>query len=102
MRGRSIFLPLKKDELIEIDTKTRDEIIHRTEVDNQGGTAGSRRMYFAMGKTLVAFARRRVGGFGVVWTFEAEDRISAGPVVAKNAVYIGDEKGNLYRLDAGS
>ena len=58
-------------------------------------------MYFAIGKSLVAFARRQGGGFGVAWTFEAEDRVSAGPVVAGSAVYIGDEKGNLYRLDAG-
>jgi outer membrane protein assembly factor BamB len=102
VRGRSLFLPLKEDELIEIDTRTRDEIIHTAEVDNQTAAAGTSPMYFAMGQTLVAFARRRAGGFGVAWTFEAEARITAGPVTTEGAVYIGDEKGNLYRLDAGN
>ncbi|MDH3592180.1 MAG: PQQ-binding-like beta-propeller repeat protein, partial [Planctomycetota bacterium] len=57
------------------------------------------RIFFASGKTLSAFAPR-VDGYGLAWTFHAEGQIQAGPVVSGNAVYIADEKGNLYRLEA--
>ena len=42
----------------------------------------------------------RTDGYGLAWTFEAKGRILAGPVVRGNAIYIGDDLGNLYRLEA--
>ena len=101
VHGRSLFLPLKEDELLEIDTKTEETIIHRTHSEDSGAVAASNRMFFIQGRKLVAFGRRADGTHGVAWTFLADGRISSGPVLKDASVYIGDVRGNLYRLDAG-
>jgi outer membrane protein assembly factor BamB len=56
-------------------------------------------MFFANGPVLSAFAARE-GGYGLAWSFKAKGRILAGPVVAGDAVYIGDAEGTIYRLEA--
>ena len=42
----------------------------------------------------------RADGYGLAWTFEAKGRILAGPIVHGDGVFIADEKGHLYRLEA--
>jgi len=54
---------------------------------------------FLQSSTLSAFAPSQEG-YALAWTFKAEGRIVAGPVVAGGAVYIVDDKGFVYRLEA--
>ena len=55
---------------------------------------------FAVRGTAYGRFAPRADGYGLAWEFQAEGRILAGPVVVDGAVYIGDAKGFLYRLEA--
>jgi len=101
VRGRAVFVSPQPGRLIAIDRSTGDEIYRyvRSSAAARVGVMPTDRIFFADGQTLSAFAPR-ADGYGLAWTFTAEGRILAGPVVADGAVYIADEKGNLYRLEA--
>ena len=57
------------------------------------------REFAVHGRTLFAFGQTK-DGYGPAWYFEARGKILAGPIVVDGAVYIGDDKGYLYRLEA--
>ena len=57
------------------------------------------RIFFVHGRTLSAYGPS-ASGYQLAWSFEARGNILAAPVVRGGAVYIGDDKGNLYRLEA--
>ena len=61
-------------------------------------TSGKILIYFAHGSDLTAYART-AEGYGLAWTFRAKARILVGPVQTEDAVYVGDEKGHVYRID---
>jgi outer membrane protein assembly factor BamB len=101
VRGRVAFVAPQAGELTAIDTQTGDVTNRYSDSASVARTpvADKERMFFANGKTLCAFAARE-GGYGLAWSFTAQGRILAGPVLAGDAVYIGDAKGNIYRLEA--
>ncbi|MFQ5844960.1 MAG: PQQ-binding-like beta-propeller repeat protein, partial [Planctomycetota bacterium] len=99
VRGGAVFLSPTPGQLLVVDTSTGDEIYRFAE----GGGAhavvvGKVHIYFAHGRDLTAYART-ADGYGLVWTFRAKARILAGPIHQGSAVFIGDEKGNVYRVD---
>jgi len=101
VKGRAVFVAPKPGELVAFDTRTGDVVYrsNRTSATAQASVLSTNRIFFANGQVLSAFAPR-ADGYGLAWTFEARSRILAGPVVHEGAVYIGDEKGRLYRLEA--
>jgi outer membrane protein assembly factor BamB len=102
VRGRGVFYSPKPKELVAIDFTTGDVIYHVT-TGAAEGVASRDRIFFARGRVLAAFAPAKGSeGYALAWSFMARGRILAGPVVDRGsgAVYIGDEKGNLYRLEA--
>jgi outer membrane protein assembly factor BamB len=101
VRGRAVFVSPQPGQLIAIDRATGDEIYRyvRSSAAARTRVMRTNRVFFADGQTLSAFAPR-ADGYGLAWTFQAQARILAGPVVHAGAVYIADEKGYLYRLEA--
>ncbi|MHC4550190.1 MAG: outer membrane protein assembly factor BamB family protein [Planctomycetota bacterium] len=100
-KGRAVFVAPKPGELLAIDASTGD-IYHRYSrgtATRETGVPGSERIFFVNGRTLSAFGPSP-RGYALAWTFRAEGTILAGPVVRDRAIYIGDEKGHLYRLEA--
>ncbi|MCZ6574171.1 MAG: PQQ-binding-like beta-propeller repeat protein [Planctomycetota bacterium] len=100
VRGGAAFLSPKAGQLLVIDTSTGDEIYRFTEGGGRTAqpTAGRVLIYFAHGSDLTAYART-AEGYGLAWTFRAKARILVGPVQTEDAVYVGDEKGHVYRID---
>jgi outer membrane protein assembly factor BamB len=100
VKGRAVFVSPRSGELIGYDTRTGQEIVHTQPGEARGGTvAASDRIFFVNGRVLAAYAPR-AEGMGLAWTFEAKARILAGPVVHGDSVFIADEQGNFYRLEA--
>jgi len=101
VRGRAVFVSPQPAQLVAIDVNTGVQIYRY----RQNHSAGRRkveprdRVFFGHGPTLSAFAPSKEG-YALAWTFKAEGRIVAGPVVAGGAVYIVDDKGYVYRLEA--
>jgi len=101
VKGRAVLVSPNPGELVAFDTRTGDEIF-RTKRDKSSrdqAVGATDRIFFVHGQVLSAFAPRS-GGMGLAWTFEARSPILSGPVVAGESVYIGDEEGNVYRLEA--
>ena len=102
MVGRGVFLSPKPREFIGIDVTTgqvyfryrHTPLAARTEV------AATGRQFAVHGRTLYAYGPTPNNGYAPAWYFEARGRILAGPVEVGGAVYIGDDKGYLYRLEA--
>jgi len=101
VRGRLVFVSPRPGELIAIDKETGDEIpLGLGEAAaTRSPVSGTNRMLFVSGTVLAAYAQR-ADGYGLAWLFEAEGRILSGPVVEGGAVYVGDDKGNLWRIEA--
>jgi outer membrane protein assembly factor BamB/tetratricopeptide (TPR) repeat protein len=101
IKGRAVFVSPQPGRLVAFDTRTGDEIYRysRTHAAARAAVMPKNRIFFADGRVLSAFAPR-ADGYGLAWTFEAQGRILAGPVVNGDAVFIADEKGHLYRLEA--
>ncbi|MGH7161988.1 MAG: PQQ-binding-like beta-propeller repeat protein, partial [Planctomycetota bacterium] len=101
VRGRYVFVAGKAGELLAVDNATGDVVPLDTGAGgaSRGPVAATDRIFFATGNLLAAFAPR-AEGYGLAWTFHAEGPIRAGPTVVGNAVYVGDEKGNFYRIEA--
>ena len=82
--------------LIEGAVAQAENIAHKLSLD----AADKVLIYFAHGRELTAYARTAAAdGYGLAWTFRAEARILVGPVQTQDAVYVGDEDGNVYRID---
>lgn len=100
VRGRYVFAATKPGELTALDCGTGDVIPLGVGAGSaRTPVASDNRFFFASGQTLAAFAARG-DGYGLAWIFTAKGRILAGPIVEGEAVYVGDDKGNLYRLEA--
>ena len=61
--------------------------------------AAKDREFAVHGRTLFAFGQTK-NGYGPAWYFEARGKILTGPVIVNGGVYIGDDKGYVYRLEA--
>jgi outer membrane protein assembly factor BamB len=103
VRGRLVFAGTRPGEMAAVNGHTGDLVglYGGAAADARAPVAATDRILFAAGDTLAAFAQRGDGSYGLAWTFQAEARISSGPVVAGEAVYVGDERGKLYRLETG-
>jgi outer membrane protein assembly factor BamB len=101
VRGRAVFVAPRPAELLAFNTETGDKLYAYKRTSAAGRTAvePTRRIFFASGRTLSAFAPH-ADGYGLAWSFEATGRITVGPLVHGDAVYIGDERGQFYRLEA--
>ncbi len=101
VHGRAVFVSPQPAQLIAIDVNTGVQIYRY----RQSSAAGRQqvepkdRIFFSHGPTLTAFAPSQ-DGYALAWTFRAQGRIVAGPVVREDAVYIVDDKGYVYRLEA--
>jgi len=101
VRGRLVFVSPRDQELIAIDPLTGHTRSHHRPVKGvlRGEVAPTHRMMFAHSETLTAYAGTR-DGYAPAWVFHAEGRIIVGPVLVDGGVYIADNKGFVYRLDA--
>ncbi len=102
VKGRAVFIGPRPGELVAIDTNTGDEIYRYTKshLSARAAVAKADRIFFVNGPSLSAFAPSSADGYGLAWTFVAKGRILSGPVLSEGAVFIGDDKGNFYRLEA--
>jgi len=101
VRVRAVFASPRPLELIAIDHLT-GEVTARyrpTRANARAQVAATERMFFVHGRGLTAYASTR-DSYAPAWTFEAEGVILAGPTEADGAVFIVDEKGVIYRLEA--
>jgi len=102
LRGNKLFVSPQADTLlgVDVDAGVRTYRWVRTAAAARVPLSNSDRIYFVHGTTLSAFGPGPEG-YGLAWTFEAKGPILSGPVVHDDAIYLGDEKGNLYRLRGG-
>lgn len=102
VRGRLVFVGTRPGEMAAVNGQTGDlvGVYGGSPADARAPVAATDRILFASGDTLAAFAQRPDGSYGLAWTFRAGARISSGPVAAGEAVYVGDERGKLCRLEA--
>ena len=100
-KGRGVFLSPRPLEFLAIDAKTGDTYYRyrHTPLAARVEVAGTGREFVVHGRTLFAFGPSK-DGHGPAWYFEAQGKILAGPVVADGGVFIGDDMGFLYRLEA--
>lgn len=101
VRGRAAFCSPRPRELLSFDLSTGD-IVHRyrhTALAARLEVAPTERLFFVQGRTLTAYATTK-NGYGPAWSFEAQGQIVSGPIEADGAVFVGDDKGYLYRLEA--
>ncbi|MHC4937694.1 MAG: outer membrane protein assembly factor BamB family protein [Planctomycetota bacterium] len=101
VRGRGIFVSPRPREFLAIDATTGSTYFHyrHTELSARVQVAPRDREFVVHGRTLFAFGQTKAG-YGPAWFFEAQGKILTGPVLADGAVYIGDDKGHVYRLEA--
>jgi outer membrane protein assembly factor BamB/tetratricopeptide (TPR) repeat protein len=101
VRGRFVFVAMRPGELIALDKATGDEVPLGLggAAATRSPVAGKDRIFFVSGSALAAYAPR-ADGYGLAWVFEAKGRILSGPLLEGGAVYLGDERGFLYRLEA--
>ncbi len=101
VRVRAVFASPRPLELIAIDHLTGQVTAHYrpTRANARAQVAATERMFFVHGRGLTAYAATR-DSYAPAWTFEAEGVILAGPTEADGAVFIADEKGVIYRLEA--
>jgi outer membrane protein assembly factor BamB/tetratricopeptide (TPR) repeat protein len=101
VRGREIYVSPKPGHLLALDVNTGEVVYEYWQNQNAARTMvwADRRIFFVHDRVLTAFGPRQ-DGYGLAWSFEAKGRILAGPVVRGDAIYIGDDQGSLYRLEA--
>ncbi|MEM8886082.1 MAG: PQQ-binding-like beta-propeller repeat protein [Planctomycetota bacterium] len=99
--GRGVFVTPTPKDFYAIDARTEDIYFRTGSADqvSRDRVQSKDRIFAVHGRVLSAFAPTRQG-YGRAWHFEAEGQILAGPVMHGGAVYIGDDKGYLYRLEA--
>ncbi|MHC4953824.1 MAG: DUF4388 domain-containing protein [Planctomycetota bacterium] len=101
VRGRSVVVSTGPQEFVEVGHQTGDinYRYRRSRSSARTAVAATDRIFFAHGRTLIAWAGTR-DGYAPAWTFEAHGEILSGPIVRDGGVYFGDDKGFFYRLDA--
>ncbi len=101
VQGPQVYVSRRPGHLLAIDASTGEQVYVFEQTPNAARTVvwAERRIFFVHDRVLTVFGPR-TDGYGLAWTFEAKGRILAGPVVRGNAIYIGDEQGSLYRLEA--
>ncbi|HEX5136089.1 MAG TPA: PQQ-binding-like beta-propeller repeat protein [Planctomycetota bacterium] len=101
VQGPEVYVSRRPGHLLAFDVNTGLQLYEYVQNPNAVRSAvyANRRIFFVHDKVLTCFGPRQ-DGYGLAWTFQAKGRILGGPVVRDNAVYIGDEQGNLYKLEA--
>lgn len=101
VQGPEIYVSRRAGHLIALDARTGTQVYVFEQTPNAARSPvwAERRIFFVHDKVLTVFGPRP-DGYGLAWTFQAKGRILAGPVVRGSAIYIGDEQGTLYRLEA--
>lgn len=101
VQGPEVYVSRRPGHLLAFDVNTSQQLYEYVQNPNAVRSAvyANGRIFFVHDRTLTCFGPRQ-DGYGLAWTFQAKGRILAGPVVRKNAIYIGDDQGNLYRLEA--
>jgi outer membrane protein assembly factor BamB len=101
VKGPEIYVSRRSGHLIALDAKSGDQVYFFEQTPNAARSVvwANQRIFFVHDRILTVFGPR-TDGYGLAWTFQAKGRILAGPVVRGNAIYIGDDQGTLYRLEA--
>jgi outer membrane protein assembly factor BamB len=101
VQGPEVYVSRRPGHLLAFDVNTGAQLYAYEQSPNAVRSAvyANRRIFFVHDKVLTCFGPRQ-DGYGLAWTFQAKGRILAGPVVRENAIYIGDDQGNLYKLEA--
>ena len=101
VQGREVYVSRRPGHLLAFDVDTSVQAYEYVQNPNavRAPVYDSRRIFFVHDNVLTVFGPR-TDGYGLAWKFEAKGRILSGPVVQGNAVYIGDNQGNLYKLEA--
>jgi outer membrane protein assembly factor BamB/tetratricopeptide (TPR) repeat protein len=103
VQGPQVYVSRRPGQLFGYDVTSGVRVYEYVQNPNAVRSAvyANRRICFVHDKTLTVFGPQ-ADGYGLAWTFEAKGRILAGPIVREkeNAIYIGDDQGNLYRLEA--
>jgi outer membrane protein assembly factor BamB len=101
VQGPEIYVSRRPGHLIALDANTGAQVYVFEQTPNAARSPvwANRRILFVHDRMLTVFGPR-TDGYGLAWTFQAKGRILGGPVVRGSAIYIGDDLGNLYRLEA--
>jgi len=101
VRGRSVFVSPRGQELIWFDHSTSDSQGRYRPAQGTllGEVASTSRVFFAHSRELTAYGATS-DSYAPAWNFTAQSRILVGPLVEGGAVFIGDDRGFLYRLEA--
>ncbi|MHC4848090.1 MAG: outer membrane protein assembly factor BamB family protein [Planctomycetota bacterium] len=101
VRGRGVFVSPKPREFVAIDVTTGSPYFRyrHTKLSARVEITPKDREFALHGRTLFAFGQTK-SGYGPAWYFEARGKILTAPIVVDGAVYIGDDKGYVYRLEA--
>jgi len=103
VRGNTVFVSPRPGFLVAVNTDTGDHLYIQGNPAAQRGPVNPanrvNRIFFVHENILTAYGPGQ-DGYGQAWSFQARGKILGGPVVEGDAVYIGDETGNLYRLEA--
>jgi len=101
VQGPEVYVSRRPGHLLAFDVNTGVQVYEYVQNPNAVRTPvyDNRRIFFVHDNVLTVFGPR-TDGYGLAWKFEAKGRILSGPVVLGNAVYIGDNQGNLYKLEA--
>ena len=101
VRVQSVFASPRPFELIAIDHTTKEirARYRQNRANARASVAPTDRTFFVHGRGLTAYAATSKS-YAPAWTFEAEGAILSGPTEAGGGVFVADEKGVIYRLDA--
>jgi outer membrane protein assembly factor BamB len=101
VQGPEVYVSRRPGHLLAFDVNTSQQLYEYVQNPNAVRSAvyANRRIFFVHDRILTCFGPRQ-DGYGLAWTFQAKGRILSGPVVRENAIYIGDDQGSLYKLEA--
>jgi len=101
VRGREVYVSPRPGHLIALDASTGAVVYTYQQNQNAARSPvwAKPRMFFVHEQTLTVYGPRQ-DGYGLAWSFEAKGNILAGPVAIGDTIYIGDDQGSLYRLEA--
>jgi hypothetical protein len=101
VKGPEVYVSRRSGHLIALDARTSDQayVFEQTPNAARSPVWANQRIFFVHDKILTVFGPR-TDGYGLAWSFQAKGRILAGPVVRGSSIYIGDDQGNLYKLEA--
>ncbi|MFI5402182.1 MAG: PQQ-binding-like beta-propeller repeat protein [Planctomycetota bacterium] len=101
VQGPEVYVSRRPGDLIAFDANTGVQVYVLEQTPNAARSVvwANRRIFFVHDRVLTVFGPR-TDGYSLAWTFQAKGRILAGPVVRGSAIYIGDDQGILYRLEA--